>query len=115
MATGTDDDGSGHQAKLARTLAEGGITDVIVISQDTAAKVLTDKRRELIDRIRESDIDSTRRLAEELDRDVSAVSRDLDVLFESGIIEYDRDGQRKIPVLKHNEVIAPIAHKPTTE
>ena len=41
------------------------------------------KRQQLISRIREGDIKFVRALADDLDRDVSGVSRDLNLLFEA--------------------------------
>ena len=40
------------QARLARAAAEAGFEDVLVIERETAKAVLTDKRQELLDRIR---------------------------------------------------------------
>jgi len=47
---------------------------------------------------------ATRELARRLDRDAGAVKRDLDVLFECDVIEYDEKGARKAPRLKHDNV-----------
>ena len=107
----TNADGDAEQrSQMARALATSGFEDVLVTDRETAKKVLTEKRQELIARIREGDIESVRALAEDLDRDVSGVSRDLDLFFEADIIEFDTDGQRKIPRLKHEIVVAePIA------
>lgn len=104
------EDATSRRAAMARALASGGFEDVHVVDRGTAATLLTEKRRELIDRIAEGDVDSVRGLAADLDRDVGAVSRDLDRLFEHDVIEYDTEGQRKIPRLKHDLVVAePIA------
>lgn len=50
------------------------------------------------------DAGSITALAGRLDRDVAAVHRDLDVLFEHSLIEYDEEGGRKQPRLKHDHV-----------
>ena len=107
----TDTDGEAAQrSRMARALATSGFEDVLVTDRETAKKVLTEKRQELIARIREEDIESVRDLARDLDRDVSGVSRDLDLLFTADIVEFKTDGQRKIPRLKHETVVAePIA------
>jgi predicted transcriptional regulator len=95
---------------LARALATSGFEDVLITDRETAKKVLTEKRQQLISRIREGDIKFVRALADDLDRDVSGVSRDLNLLFEADIIEFDTDDQRKIPYLKHDTIVAePIA------
>lgn len=107
----TDANGDAEQrSRMARALATNGFEDVLVTDRETAKKALTEKRQELIGRIREGDIESVRGLADNLDRDVSGVSRDLDILFEADIIEFETDGQCKIPRLKHDTVVAePIA------
>ena len=106
-----DADGDAEQrSQLARALATGGFEDVLVTDREIAKKVLTDKRQELIASLRGGDPESVRGLADDLDRDVSGVSRDLDLLFEADIVEFETDGQRKIPSLKHDTVVAePIA------
>lgn len=105
--TGTD---ATQRAAIARARAEAGVGDVHVVDRETAACLLTEKRQELIARIADGDVDSVRGLARDLDRDVAAVSRDLELLFEHDVIEYETDGQRKLPRLKHATVVAePIA------
>lgn len=99
-----------RRSRMARALATSGFKDVLVTDRETAKTVLTEKRQELIARIREGGIESVRALADDLDRDVSGVSRDLDLLFEADIVEFDTEGQRKIPCLKHDTVVTePIA------
>lgn len=99
-----------RRADLARALASGGFEDVHVVDRETGAKLLTEKRRELVDRLRESEVESVRSLAADLERDVAAVSRDLDLLFEHDVVAFGTDGQRKIPRLKHELVVVePIA------
>lgn len=107
----TDGEGDAEQrARMARALATSGFEDVLVTDRDTAKTVLTEKRQELIAGIRDGDIESVRGLANDLGRDVSGVSRDLDRLFEADIIEFETDGQRKIPRIKHDIVVVePIA------
>lgn len=86
-------------------LAESGHDDVLTLRRETASRVLTDKRMELLAEIAEGDASSVRELARRLDRDVSIVSRDLDVLFEAAVIDYERDGRAKRPVLAHENVL----------
>jgi len=89
-----------------------GIKDVLVIDRGSAVKVLTERRQELLQEIRDGDVDSVRGLARALDRDVAAVSRDVDLLLENDVLEYETRGQRKMPRLKHNAVISePIISK----
>ena len=101
-----------ERATLARTLALAGIKDVLVIDRGSAVKVLTERRQELLQEIRDGDVDSVRGLARALDRDVAAVSRDVDLLLENDVLEYETEGKRRIPRLKHTAVIPePIISK----
>jgi predicted transcriptional regulator len=93
------------KTEFIRQLTETGFSDFIVIDKDTAESILTDRRLELLETVRDGSIESVTDLAETLDRDTAAVSRDLDVLFEHDLIEYEQDGSRKIPVLKHESVL----------
>jgi len=104
------DEEAAQRAQLAQALASSGFEDVHIVDRETCAAILTEKRQELIDRIRKGDIRSVRGLAKDLDRDPSGISRDLDLLFEHDIVEFDTKGRRKIPRLKHDTVVAePIA------
>jgi predicted transcriptional regulator len=71
---------------------------------DTAERVLTDRRLELLDTLSESGAKSITALASRLERDVAAVHRDLDTLFEFGLIAYESSVGRKRPKLKHEHV-----------
>lgn len=87
-------------------LAESGQTDVLNLNRETAEQVLTEKRMEIVETISNHEISSVRSLAERLDRDVSIVSRDLDVLFEAEVIDFEENGRAKKPVLAHETIIA---------
>lgn len=93
------------RARIARALAKEGFEDVYVLDRESAERVLTEKRTEVLDRVRADDVRSVRSLARELGRDKGAVSRDLDVLAEHDLVEYRTDGSRKIPDVKHETVI----------
>jgi predicted transcriptional regulator len=89
-----------------RTLAEAGFSpDFLVIDLNTAKSVLTDRRMELLETVRDEEIESVTDLAERLGRDKAAVSRDLDLLCRQDMIVYEREGSRKIPKLKHETVV----------
>lgn len=93
------------KAKMTRALVEVGYDDVLMLDRDMARTVLTEKRQELLDRLDEGDVRSVRGLANDLGRDKGAVSRDLDLLFEYDLVEYERDGNRKKPKPKHDTVL----------
>lgn len=88
-----------RRARMARALARGGMEGVQVLSFESAEKVLTPKRRELIETLRTEDVESVRHLARCVDRDKGQVSRDLGVLAEHGVIQYEENGRAKRPHL----------------
>ncbi|CQH65220.1 HTH domain protein (plasmid) [Halobacterium hubeiense] len=91
--------------QMARALTKGGMDDVHVVSHDTADAVLTDRRREIINTLKESSPESVRALARQLGRDKAAVSRDLRELAEHNIITYEEDGRAKRPILTQDHVV----------
>lgn len=103
MATHQNEMSSGLE--FGRLLAEAGYVNFLLIDLETAKSVLTDRRIELLETIRDEPIESVTDLAETLGRDKAAVSRDLDLLCQQDMIEYERDGSRKIPKLKHETVV----------
>lgn len=105
----TDSNVGGENAELMRRLSRAGFDDVLLLDHEAAQRVLTEKRRELLERIDEGDVESVRGLADDLDRDKASVSRDLDKLFEYGLVEYDHEAGCKIPKPKHETVfVKPI-------
>ena len=82
--------------------------DVTVVPAEAARKVLTEKRMEILKALDEKDFDSMRGLAREIDRDPSVVKRDLDVLWEYGIINYIEEKGKKRPVRSGKVVIEPF-------
>lgn len=93
------------RSELTKALAEGGMDDFHVVSEQTAREVLTDRRRELMDALKRERAESVTALADRLGRDKAAVSRDLATLAENGIVVYETDGRRKRPVLTHDRVV----------
>lgn len=93
--------------RFTRAIREGGFTDFLMLDLETAQRVLTDERLRLLDAVdeHEGELESKTDLAEFLDREVSAVHRDLDVLFENGVIRYDKDGKKRIPKLAYEHVV----------
>lgn len=99
------DDGVERRQRLARTLARGGMTDVLVLSHESAERVLTPKRRELVRVLDHESVASVRDLAQRVDRDKAQVSRDLAVLAKHGVVDFDADGRAKRPSLQHEHVV----------
>jgi DNA-binding transcriptional ArsR family regulator len=78
---------------------------VYILPREGADEILTQKRMEIIETLREKDIESIRGLSRNLDRDVSAVSRDLEILRENDIIEYSEEKGRKRPQLTTEKIV----------
>ena len=99
--------------KLAQDLAEQGYNDVLVLTRESANKVLTDKRTELLQVIENEDVESVRELSRKVDRDPSRVSKDLKVLSENNLVTFnDGEGDKKAPKMRHENVfIEPIIMK----
>lgn len=76
-----------------------------VVPVKLAKEILTEKRMEIIQTVREEEIESKRALSRKLDRDIKSVSRDLDILFKHGVIDYMEEGGRKIPELSADKII----------
>lgn len=95
---------AGKKTEFARRLAEAGYDDFLILDKRDAEEVLTEKRQELLELIAEEDPESITELAHVADRDVSIVHRDLDLLFEYTILEYEEEGGKKRPKLKHRHV-----------
>lgn len=100
--------------EFTKRLVEGGFEDVLVLQRATAERVLTEKRMELVEEVATDDVSSVRDLARRLERDVSIVSRDLDVLFEAEVLDFERHGRSKKPVLAHENVfVEPLVFEGT--
>lgn len=98
-------DAADRRAEMARALARGGMENVQIISHESAEKILTPKRVEIIRTLRVEEFDSVRELARHLDRDKAQVSRDLQVLAAHAVIHYETDGRSKSPRLTQEHII----------
>jgi predicted transcriptional regulator len=101
-----------NAAELQRYMVEtsrAGYDDVLYTDADAARRILTEKRIQIIETLTEEEVESIRDLARRLDRHVSTVKEDLDVLSQEQVVEYEQQGQRKVPTLKHpNVIVKPI-------
>ncbi|MDZ7687241.1 MAG: hypothetical protein U5J64_00720 [Halobacteriales archaeon] len=93
--------------RFTRALREGGFDDFSMLDRETAREVLTEERLRLIGAMdeRADEIESKSDLAEVVGRDVSAVHRDLDVLFKNGLVRYEKVGNRRIPRLAYEHIV----------
>lgn len=57
--------------------------------------------KRIVEVIADEDVSSVRDPA----RNVSVVSRDLDVLFEADIVNFEKDGRSKKPMMAHEHVV----------
>lgn len=98
------------RTEYARLHAAEGYGDVRVLSHEAADRVFTEKRREIVRVLNETDVASQRELARIVDRDPGAVQRDLQRLAEFDLVTVERDGRANRPVLAHDTiVIEPLA------
>lgn len=90
--------------EFVKRLSDAGFEDTHLLQRETAEKVLTEKRMELVREIATTEPESVRELARRVDRDVGRVSRDLDTLYKAEVIEYEQKGRAKQPVLAHENI-----------
>ena len=91
---------------LAEALNGAGHRDVYVLAREDARKVLDEQREEILDYLRDHEVESVSELADALDRDTGNVSRDLTLLADYGIVNLTEDGRAKVPELVHDLVVA---------
>lgn len=98
--------------EIRKLLKDLGLDDTLIIGYKSAREVLTEKRIELIKKIEEEEIESIRDLSRKVDRGESVVFNDLVLLAENGIIDFKKEKNRKIPVLRHSNIfVKPIRLK----
>lgn len=100
------EDGEDIRKNFSQILVENGYRDeTLITDKEGFNRVTTEKRIEILQKLNEKDIDSVKDLADQLNRDRGNLSRDLEILFQEDMIEYQRDGKKKKPVLKHKIVV----------
>lgn len=93
-----------ERLEFSKRLADGGIDDALVLPRETAAKIQSASRLELLAELTDGPERTQDELARALDRETAGVCEDLNVLFEAGIIEFSVDGTQKYPVLTHETI-----------
>lgn len=83
----------------------------LALSEEEKEQLLTPKRIQLLKKIRNSDGLSVSELAEKVDRDTAAVSRDLKTLSHHDIIDLDRSGHRKEATVVATHIVIPLGHR----
>ena len=76
----------------------------VVLKLPLARKLLTEKRREILETLSEKEFDSITELTEELGRDKKNVSQDIKKLYEHGIIDLEDQGRSKKPVFNFEKI-----------
>lgn len=76
----------------------------IVLKLPLARKLLTEKRREILETLSEQEFDSITELTEELGRDKKNVSQDIKKLYEHGIVDFEDQGRSKKPVFEFEKI-----------
>ena len=95
-----------HMEFLREVIENHPDESVCIVPREVAREVLTEKRLEIIDKLREEEVESKRNLAQKLERDIKNVSEDLDILWRHGIIEYkEGKGTSKIPVIEEDRIL----------
>jgi predicted transcriptional regulator len=110
-STGSESDTDRVLARytVANALGEAGFGDVFVLSHEAAERALTESRREILNTLATTTVESQGELARRLDRDPGNVGRDIDILVEEGLLERVQNGRAKRPVLTHDTyVVEPV-------
>ena len=76
----------------------------IILKLPLARKLLTKKRREILETLSEKEFNSITELTEELGRDKKNVSQDIKKLYEHGIVDLKDQGRSKKPVFKFEKM-----------
>lgn len=69
-----------------------------------ALRLLSDARFELLETIRAENPESIRELARLVERDVSTVHKDIELLADHGIVELRSEGRNKRPTVAYEEI-----------
>lgn len=94
-----------NEKEFAKTMLEAGYRgETLITDKEGFKKITTDKRLEILSKLKEEQIESVQDLADKLNRDRANLSRDLDTLFKEDMINYEREGKKKKPKLKHSRI-----------
>lgn len=84
---------------------------VIALPPQFVARILTEKRNELLGILRRRRVRSVSELAQLTGRRVESVSRDLKILSRWGFIRYERHGKCKSPKPMARYVVIPVGQR----
>ena len=78
--------------------------DEVFLTIEELGRILTPRRIELLQKIRELKPSSIKELAEKIGRDFKNVYNDLKVLHGAGFVEFEKDGKSRRPYLPYDEL-----------
>jgi len=78
--------------------------DEVFLTVEELGRILTPRRIELLQKIRELKPSSIKELAEKIGRDFKNVYNDLKVLRGAGFVEFEEDGKSRKPYLPYDEL-----------
>lgn len=84
---------------------------VIALPPQLIARILTEKRNELLEILQRRRVRSISELAQLTGRKVESVSRDLKILSTWGFIRYERHGRCKSPKPMAHYVVVPVGQR----
>lgn len=92
--------------RYLQAITSADMGDILTLQRDTAYRVLSDARCEVLRVITETNPESITALADQLDRPLTAVHRDVEILFEADVLDYE-DGPNNAnkPVLAHQTIL----------
>lgn len=90
---------------INRVLKRDREETVNIIPKELARELLTPKKLEILETIKEEEVESMRGLSRKLDRDPSIVKKDLDKLWKNGLIDYQEEGNKKKPVRTADKIV----------
>lgn len=93
---------------LGRVLNEAGEYGVLTLDADAVTE-LNGRRVAIVQYLRDHEVSSVSELARETGYDRKNVTEDLDVLSRLGIVSDRREGNRRVPFVPFDHVVATVA------
>ncbi|MFO7791822.1 MAG: hypothetical protein R6W73_02430 [Candidatus Saliniplasma sp.] len=92
--------------KLLEALQKGAeYKEERILKSAKSISALSFRRVKLIEYVSNNRVDSINDLADGLNRDYKNVYDDLQVLSKNGLMELDKEGKRRVPILKADSII----------
>lgn len=99
-----------RRIRFYRALRDAGYEDLTIIAREDLVAEFNRRHLRIIDHLRDHEAESVRALARTLGFDKKDVSEDLNLLARLGVVEFERDGRRKVPSLATEHVVVePLA------